>query len=53
MDSAAYVLQDFSGEQQAIIDITYERASDAIETWIRDGIVLAMSRHNAPAEQQE
>jgi peptidyl-tRNA hydrolase, PTH1 family len=52
MDSAAYVLQDFSTDQQALIDVTYERASDAVETWLRDGIVLAMSRHNAPAEQE-
>jgi peptidyl-tRNA hydrolase, PTH1 family len=52
MDSAAYVLQDFSADQQSIIEVTYERASDAIETWLRDGIVLAMSRHNAPAEQE-
>jgi peptidyl-tRNA hydrolase, PTH1 family len=52
MDSAAYVLQDFSADQQSIIDITYQRANDAIETWLREGIVLAMSRHNAPAEQE-
>jgi peptidyl-tRNA hydrolase, PTH1 family len=52
MDSAAYVLQDFSADQQAIIDVVYERAGDAAETWLRDGIVLAMSRHNAPAEQE-
>ena len=51
MDPTAYVLQDFSAEQQETIDIAYERASNAIETWLSDGIVLAMSRHNAPAEQ--
>jgi len=51
MDPTAYVLQDFSAEQQAVIDIAYERASNAIETWLSDGILLAMSRYNAPAEQ--
>lgn len=51
MDPTAYVLQDFSSDQQAVIDVAYERASSAIETWLSDGIVLAMSRHNAPAEQ--
>lgn len=51
MDAAAYVLQDFNAEQQAIIDETYQRAANAVETWLSDGITLAMSRHNAPAEQ--
>ncbi len=49
MDPAAYVLQDFSAEQLEIMREVYDRAADAIETWLRDGITLAMSRHNAPA----
>lgn len=52
IDPAAYVLQDFSPDEQTVISVTYERASDALETWLRDGIELAMSRHNAPALQE-
>jgi len=51
MDPADYVLQDFSKDQRAVIDETYSRAADAIETWLRDGIELAMSRHNGPAPE--
>lgn len=51
MDPAAYVLQDFSRhEQEALRDLA-DRAAEAIETWLADGITLAMSRHNAPAEK--
>jgi PTH1 family peptidyl-tRNA hydrolase len=53
MDPAAYVLQDFGADQLVTINETYDRASDAIETWLRDGIELAMSRHNAPAPEQK
>jgi len=49
MDSAAYVLQDFKGDQVAMIREVYDRAADAVETWLQYGIMLAMSRHNAPA----
>ncbi len=48
MDPAAYVLQDFSGEQLAVMREVYDRAADAVETWLREGIELAMSRHNGP-----
>ncbi len=50
MDPAAYVLQDFSAAQREIMAETYDRAADAVETWLTDGITLAMSRHNGPAE---
>lgn len=49
MDPVAYVLQDFSSDQMLIMQEVYERAADGIESWLRDGITLAMSRHNAPA----
>jgi PTH1 family peptidyl-tRNA hydrolase len=49
MDPAAYVLQDFSAEQRPVIETAYDRAVDAIETWLRDGIELAMSRFNGPS----
>lgn len=46
MDPAAYVLQDFSAEEQPLVEEALERAVAAIETWLREGIVMAMSRHN-------
>jgi PTH1 family peptidyl-tRNA hydrolase len=51
MDPAAYVLQDFSRDEQDTMRGLADRAADAIETWLADGITLAMSRHNAPAEK--
>jgi PTH1 family peptidyl-tRNA hydrolase len=49
MDPVAYVLQDFRSDQMMIVEELYARACDGIESWLRDGITLAMSRHNAPA----
>lgn len=53
MDPAAYVLQDFYSDQWPVIQSVWERAADAVETWLRDGITLAMSRHNTPAPTGE
>jgi len=53
MGAAAYVLQDFSADDLAIIESVRDRAVDAVETWLSDGITLAMSRHNAPAASGE
>jgi len=49
MDPAAYVLQDFSAEQRPTVELAYDRAIDAIEAWLKDGIELAMSRFNGPS----
>lgn len=49
MEPADYVLQDFGPDEQPVIHETLDRAANAIETWLRDGIDLAMSRHNGPA----
>lgn len=46
MDPAAYVLQGFSAEEQPLVEEALERAVAAIETWLREGVVMAMSRHN-------
>ncbi|NDJ35217.1 MAG: aminoacyl-tRNA hydrolase, partial [Chloroflexi bacterium] len=48
MDPAAYVLQDFKGDEIALFKEVRERAADAIESWLTEGIELAMSRHNGP-----
>jgi PTH1 family peptidyl-tRNA hydrolase len=46
MDPADFVLQAFSNEEKEIISITLERAVDAVEVYISDGIEAAMTRFN-------
>lgn len=46
MDAAAYVLQNFSPDEETIMEEVRERAVDAIETWLRDGLQTAMNRFN-------
>ncbi len=46
MDPADYVLQDFSAEQLPLIEGAWERAADAVEVWLSEGIEQAMSRFN-------
>lgn len=50
MDPAAYVLQDFGTEELEIMRDVIDRAADAIETWLREGIDIAMTRHNGVIE---
>jgi peptidyl-tRNA hydrolase len=52
MDPVDYVLQDFSEAQMELVREVYDRAADAVETWLAEGIILAMSRHNAPAPRE-
>jgi PTH1 family peptidyl-tRNA hydrolase len=47
MDPAAYVLQDFAVDEEPLIEETLERAVAAIETWLVEGVEIAMSRHNS------
>ena len=46
MDPAAYVLQDFSAQEEPSLEETLERAVAAIETWLAEGVEEAMNRHN-------
>ncbi|MBK9123307.1 MAG: aminoacyl-tRNA hydrolase [Chloroflexi bacterium] len=46
MDPAAYVLRPFMGDDAISAQIMIERAADAVETWLTDGLELAMTRHN-------
>ncbi len=46
MDPADYVLQDFSPDEEALLDRTLDGAVDAIEMWLDEGIEAAMSRYN-------
>ncbi len=46
MDPAAYVLQDFSSEEEAIMAQVRDRAVRALETWLTAGIDAAMNAFN-------
>jgi len=49
LDPAEYVLQPFAEEERAIATVAIERAAQAVETWLADGIVAAMDRFNRPS----
>lgn len=46
MDPAAYVLQNFSAEQEAEMQLLRQEAADAIELWLREGVHAAMNQYN-------
>ncbi|MCC7359338.1 MAG: aminoacyl-tRNA hydrolase [Anaerolineales bacterium] len=49
--AAGYVLRDFRGEDLEIITLTLDRAADAVECFLREGLTTAMNRYNGAAEQ--
>ena len=46
MDPADYVLRPFRDEEEPVRDQVLIEAAEAVETFLREGITLAMSRHN-------
>lgn len=53
MDAAAHVLQDFETGEKAIVDTLLDRAVQAVETFLQQGIILAMSRFNGRVVLEE
>ena len=53
MDSAAYVLQDFKKDEAEIMDVTLDKAAQAIETFIKNGLTTAMNKFNGPADDED
>lgn len=53
MDPAAFVLRDFDATEQAELPEILDRATQAIETFITQGIAAAMNRYNVPAKDDE
>jgi PTH1 family peptidyl-tRNA hydrolase len=45
-DLADYVLEEFLPEERKVVDDLLDPMADAVETWLADGIELAMTRHN-------
>lgn len=50
MDPAAFVLQDFGRDELPLVSEMLNRAVEAVESFVRDGIDLTMSRYNGPVE---
>ena len=46
MDPAAYVLQDFSADEESLMVQVRDRAVQALETWLNSGIDAAMNAFN-------
>lgn len=47
MEPAAFVLQDFNRDEALEVPALIDRAMEAIETFVADGIVVAMNKYNA------
>jgi peptidyl-tRNA hydrolase, PTH1 family len=52
MDSAAYVLKDFSRSQQEFLPEILDRAAEAALTFIEEGLPAAMNKYNGPLEER-
>ena len=48
MSPAAYVLQDFGNDEQQLVQTMLDNVLRAVESFLEDGVDLAMSRHNGP-----
>jgi PTH1 family peptidyl-tRNA hydrolase len=53
MPPAAYVLQDFGPDEQPVVAEMLDEAVRAVVTFLREGIDMAMSRHNGPVVENE
>lgn len=53
MDPAAYVLHPFVGDDAITARLMVDRAADAVETWLQDGIELAMNRYNGSVDERD
>lgn len=46
MEPAAYVLKPFSSEERRTLDVDVERAADAVEALVMDGMTYAQNHYN-------
>lgn len=49
--AANYVLRDFRGDDLEIMNLALDRAVEAVECFVKEGIVTAMNRFNGPADK--
>jgi PTH1 family peptidyl-tRNA hydrolase len=52
MDPAAYVLQPFTRDEEIVMDTARDRAVEAIECFLAEGIVAAMNKFNVKTDEQ-
>lgn len=53
MDAAAYVLQNFNPSEAEMLPMILDRAADAVLLFVTQGLAAAMTKFNAPPEDQE
>ena len=51
MDSAAYVLQDFSNQERELLEVTLDRAVKAVQVFIERGLEMAMTQFNGGVKE--
>ena len=51
--AAGHVLAPFKGDEEILAMEVSDRAVQAIETWLTDGIEMAMTRYNGSVEEKE
>lgn len=51
--AAGHVLAPFKGDEEILAMEVADRAVQAAETWLTDGIEMAMTRHNGSIEEKE
>jgi PTH1 family peptidyl-tRNA hydrolase len=51
MEARDYVLQDFAKDEQILLIETLDRVTKAVDTWLNEGILITMNRHNGTAEE--
>ncbi len=49
METKDYVLGTFRGDDAILLEEVVSRAANAVETWLTEGIDLAMTKHNGDA----
>ena len=52
-DAKDYVLSNWNRDETAVLPELYARVADAVETFITDGITLAMTRFNTPEPSKQ
>jgi PTH1 family peptidyl-tRNA hydrolase len=50
--AANYVLRDFRGEDLEVLDVILTTAAEAVECYLREGIITAMNRFNSATAAQ-
>jgi PTH1 family peptidyl-tRNA hydrolase len=49
--AASHVLQDFSQDERPLVDEALDRAAAAVETFVQEGITIAMNQFNAAGDK--